>query len=95
MGNKKDDFLGKYTPLNVDAYRLLHCNLVEGVHAVLHTIRHNSKFVRTNPKCYIKGTVRVISSDPPFKDGNTRLKTVPLNLKLIKNKEDTVVFLTL
>ena len=26
----------------------------------------------------IKGTVRVSSSDPPYKDGNARLTTVPL-----------------
>ena len=33
----------------------------------------------------IKGTVRVISSDPPYKDGNARLTTVPLNT-LIRSK---------
>ena len=43
----------------------------------------------------IKGTVRVILSDPPCKDGNPRFTTVPWNLNLIKNVEDIVVFLTL
>ena len=43
----------------------------------------------------VKGTVSVISSDPPFKDGNVRFTTVPLkSLNLIKNVEDTVVILT-
>ena len=27
---------------------------------------------------YIKGTVRVMSSNPPYKDGNVRFTTVPL-----------------
>ena len=40
------------------------------------------------------GTVSVISSDPPCKDGNVRLITLPLKLNLIKNVEDIVVFLT-
>ena len=42
-----------------------------------------------------KGTVSVISSDPPCTDDNARFATVYLeNLNLIKNVEDIVVFLT-
>ena len=37
-----------------------------------------------------KGTV--ISSDPSCKDGNAEFTTVPLNLYLINNVEDIVVF---
>ena len=39
-----------------------------------------------------KGTVHVISSDPSCKDGNAQFTTVPLNLYLINNVEDIVVF---
>ena len=45
----------------------------------------------------IKGTVSVISSDPSCKDCNENFyttKQTPRNLNLIKNVEETVVFLT-
>ena len=43
---------------------------------------------------YIKGTVSKILSDPPCKAGNAKFTSVPINLKLIKKREDIVVFLT-
>jgi len=38
-------------------------------------------------------TISEISSDPPCKDDNARFTTIPLNLYLINNVEDIVVFL--
>ena len=45
----------------------------------------------------LKGTVSVISSDPPCKDGNARFTTVPLEAFLIKYdyESDINVFLSL
>ena len=44
-------------------------------------------------KNLIKGTVSVTSNDLSYKNGNVRFTLVPLNFLLIKNVEDTVVFL--
>ena len=45
--------------------------------------------------CLLKGTVSVILNDPLCKDGNSlNLQRYPWNINLIKNVEDTVVFLT-
>ena len=45
-------------------------------------------------KYRIKGTVSVISSEPPCKDCNVQFTTVPLTLKSDKNVKDFDVFLT-
>ena len=54
--------------------------------------------INEHSKCFkffiFKGTVSVISSDPPWKDGNARFTTVPLKPKSDQNVEDTVVFLS-
>ena len=42
----------------------------------------------------LKGTVRLISSDPPCKDGNAWYTTVPLKPFLINNVEDLKVFIS-
>ena len=47
---------------------------------------------------YVKGTVSVISSDPPCDHANMAMLDMqwyPLNLYLINNVEDIVVFLSL
>ena len=41
---------------------------------------------------WIKGTVSVISSEPPCKDDNAWFITVPLNLLLIKYELDINVY---
>ena len=38
---------------------------------------------KTNVYFLLKGTVSVISSEPPFKDGNVQFTTIPLKLFLI------------
>ena len=50
--------------------------------------------INWRPSETIKGTVSVILSALPCKNGNARFTTVPLKPNLIKNVEDNVVFLT-
>ena len=50
--------------------------------------------INWRPSETIKGTVSVILSDLPCKNGNARFTTVPLKPNLIKNVEDIIVFLT-
>ncbi len=73
---------------NIQTFK--HLNIQTFKHSNIQTFKHS---ILKHSNLILKGTVRVISSDPSCKDSKARFITIPLNL--INNVEDIGFFLGL